>query len=84
MHVKLARQTGVLVVRSGVIRGARVVVDGEDRGKTPTRVEVIAGQPHVVAVRKPGMQPRSTEVSVAAGETLPVDLLLKPQRVRPR
>ena len=82
LHAVLNRQTGELIVRSGIVRGARILVDGKDHGKTPKRVYVTADQRHMVEVRKPGMRSRALEISVAAGEKREVDVKLSPEGLR--
>jgi hypothetical protein len=79
VHAVLQKQTGLLIVRSGLIRGARILVDGKDCGKTPSRVHVTADERHMVEVRKPGMRSQAVELKVSAGEKREVEVKLVPE-----
>ena len=74
-HVRsvLRRLEGTLIVRSGLVRGATITVDGEEQGKTPSRVQVAADLQHLLVVSKPGFETSSQRVTVSAGETREID-----------
>jgi hypothetical protein len=59
--------------------GAEVFVDGTDKGATPNRISVTAGQ-HTVLIAPPasGWANFQTTVNVPAGSTVPVDATLVP------
>jgi hypothetical protein len=77
--------TGKRLDTSGVVRltvdrpGATVTLDGKAVGETPLAqaVRVLEG-PHAITVQKPGYVRWSTTVSVAAGQTVPVEVELIP------
>jgi hypothetical protein len=77
-HVRLRPEQGELVVRSGLIRGATILVDGEEQGRTPRRVSVTAGQPLQIEVRKWGFRPFRDTVTVKAGESRDLEADLVP------
>ena len=77
----VARPAGLLVV---VKPWADVSVDGVHRGQTPlARLEVTPGA-HQVVLSHPDYQPWVRRVSVAAGETLRLDVDLRVDAVRRR
>jgi hypothetical protein len=77
--------TGKRLDTSGVVRltvdrpGATVTLDGKAAGQTPLQgtIRVLEG-PHAITVQKPGYVRWSTTVSVAAGQTVPVEVDLIP------
>lgn len=79
LHVRLPRLTATLEIKTGFVRGARIFVDGQERGRAPGRVEVALGA-HDVELRKRGVQPfRQRVVARVGGETIPiVAKLLRP------
>ncbi|HEX4231231.1 MAG TPA: serine/threonine-protein kinase [Bryobacteraceae bacterium] len=58
VYAALNKSTGVLILTS-IPNGARVVVDGQDRGRTPVTLHVPAGQHHIV-VTYGGLQHEET------------------------
>jgi hypothetical protein len=78
LHAALSLIQSTLIVRSGLVRGARILIDGEDRGKTPNRVKVTADRKHRLEVQKPGFQPYQEELTLAAGENREVEAMLVP------
>lgn len=74
-----APRTGSILVASDV-SGATVLVDGTERGQTPTIVENLSEGDHVVVVRsaEAGMQPHEQTVRVIAGERSVVNATLRP------
>jgi len=56
---------------------AAVTVDGEFRGQTPLTLRLTPGQPHTIALTKPGYETMTRELSVAAdsGQRLPIELV---------
>ena len=61
----------------GDIKGARVLVDGEEQGNVPDRLKVAAG-PHQVQVIKEGYKPFETWIEVSDGQELTVKAELVP------
>jgi PKD repeat protein len=71
-----APATGVLVVTSSP-QGASLTVDGLPMGVTPTQVSLSAGT-HTVALSLPGYQTATRQVTITAGRTTSVSVLLTP------
>lgn len=82
VHVPMRPEVGTLIVRSGIVRGATILVDGVERGDTPRKVDVAAGRPHLVEVRRFGFKPFRTQVTVSAGETRDLDVEIVPEGKR--
>lgn len=59
--------------------GAQVFVDGNFVGVSPIQVEVQPGA-HTILATMPGYAPAQTSVSVSAGETKTVNLVLNPEQ----
>jgi len=78
LRAVLRRELGTLVVRSGLVRGATIVIDGHERARTPSRVMVSADVKHVVEVYKPGFEPYRTQVNLSAGESVEIEAELVP------
>lgn len=74
-----APRTGSILVASDV-SGATVLVDGEERGQTPTIVENLSEGDHLVVVRsnEAGMQPHQQTVRVIAAQRAVVNATLRP------
>jgi formylglycine-generating enzyme required for sulfatase activity len=51
--------------------GAQVFVDGEPRGTTPLKTEIVAGS-HPIELRLEGFKPWTTDVQIKAGEPMSV------------
>jgi hypothetical protein len=64
------------------VRGAKVRVDGQERGVAPLEVEVAPGR-HQVELARDGYEPFSQWVEVAAGQTLTLAPALKPIAAAP-
>ncbi|PIE66001.1 MAG: hypothetical protein CSA24_01250 [Deltaproteobacteria bacterium] len=62
--VKLRKQSGLLVIKTGLIRGADVYVDGKRRGKSPLKVPLPLGT-HTVEVRRKGTAPFNATVKLS-------------------
>ncbi|MEK7216092.1 MAG: PEGA domain-containing protein, partial [Chloroflexota bacterium] len=60
-------------------RGARIFLDGEDRGKTPTDLPDVAIGAHSVVLSLDGHRLHSETVRVASEQTATVDAALKPK-----
>lgn len=77
--VRLRKQTGMLVIKTGLLRGADVYVDGKRRGRSPLKVPVVLGK-HVVEVRRSGTEPfkATVEVSKPKQKVVVNATLLKP------
>jgi len=56
----------------------RITVDGQEQGRTPTRVTVSAGADHAVVLEKDGFQPYRTTVRVSAGDTETLEGMMIP------
>ena len=82
VHVPMRPEVGTLIVRSGIVRGATILVDGVERGDTPRKIDVSAGRPHVIEVRRFGFKPFSAKVTVSAGETRDLDAVIVPEGTR--
>jgi len=54
--VRLSPHTGTLVVKTGLVRGALVLINGTQRGRSPLRIELPLGR-YQVEVRKKGLAP---------------------------
>lgn len=67
---------GHLLLRTGVLRGARLYVNGEDRGRVPCKVEVDADRPLKIRVEQQGFKIHKEELTVKAGETREVDVYM--------
>jgi len=76
-----APSTGTLWV-SSTPQGASVTVDGSFVGTTPTQVTA-AGGTHTVSLSLSGYQSETRQVSVYAGQTTTVQVVLQPQSVAP-
>lgn len=76
VHGRLQRPRGTLVVQSGLIKGARVEVDGKYRGRTPIRVKVSAGLEHRLEVSRDGFLTDKRVVTVEAGEHKQINVML--------
>lgn len=81
VHEVMGRAMGFLLVRTGPIRGAQILVDGTYRGRTPDKVEVSVGQEHALEVNKDGFHPYRERVAVQPGITTEVNALLLPSRL---
>jgi hypothetical protein len=79
----LVKEQAFLVVRSGVVRGAKIVIDGQRRGRTPNKLKVEAGRPLTVEVSDQGFKTFRTQVKLVAGETRDLDAFLVPEGKRP-
>lgn len=66
----------IVVAADGPLRGARIVVDGEDEAAAPGRVEVPAGTHRVEIMSKSGKSLHSEEVTVTAGQVLAIEVTL--------
>ena len=64
----LASKGGNVRVLSNV-EGARVFLDGEEKGKVPVDLEAIAPGVHLVQVSAEGYEPKEEEVTVKAGSS---------------
>jgi hypothetical protein len=78
LHVVLKQLEGFVVVRTGLVRGARVTIDGEYRGRTPCKLPVTAGPEHTLEIVKDGMQPQRERVTVKPGEVRELIIALIP------
>lgn len=77
IQVQLEPAAATLVVAAdGPLRGARIVVDGEDEAAAPGRVEVPAGTHRVEILSKAGKSLHSEEVTVTAGQEVAVQVKL--------
>ncbi|MFH1132473.1 MAG: PEGA domain-containing protein, partial [Pseudomonadota bacterium] len=76
VHVVLRRATGFWIVKTGPIRGAKIFVDGQMKGKTPDRVEMEIGQRKIQLVHD-GYYSHTEHVTVEAdiSKTIDVDLM---------
>lgn len=81
--VQLEPGGGAIVVTSdGPLRGARILVDGQDEGTAPGRVDVPAGSHRVEVVTRSGKSLHSEEVEVTPGGEVAVALHAgKPDKV---
>ncbi|MEA3292201.1 MAG: PEGA domain-containing protein, partial [Pseudomonadota bacterium] len=59
--------------------GATVTVDGEYRGITPLTLTLSSGQPHALALSKPGYQTSAQQAQVAADEERQETVKLQPE-----
>lgn len=66
----------IVVAADGPLRGARIVVDGEDEAAAPGRVEVPAGTHRVEILSKAGKSLHSEELTVTAGQEVAVQVRL--------
>lgn len=78
LRVRLRKETGTLIVDTGLIRGAKVLLDGSYRGRSPLRVELTVGE-HLLRVEKPGAIPFEKRVRIEK----PGQQLRVPVRVTP-
>ncbi|MDI9633542.1 MAG: PEGA domain-containing protein [Methanolinea sp.] len=76
------KETGTLSVISDP-PGARVLVDGAERGVTPLSVTGLAAGPHSVRIAGAGYQEYVSSVDVIAGETATVQVSLVPVGTTP-
>lgn len=76
-----APQTGSLLVSSD-LSGASVIIDGTERGTTPTVIEGLSAGPHRIEVRPPasesGMSSFEETVTIAVGERAVLAATLRP------
>jgi len=80
-QVELRRLQGQLMVTSGLFKGARVKIDGEDRGTTPDEFRVDAGN-HLLEVEKDGFETYRETVAVKANERREIIAILLARGVR--
>lgn len=78
----LIKEQAYLVVRSGVVRGAKIVIDGQRRGRTPNKVKVEAGKQLMIEVSDQGFKTYRAQVKLVAGETRDLDAFLVPEGKR--
>lgn len=78
LHAVLKQLEGFVLVRTGLVRGARVSIDGEYRGRTPCKLPVTAGLEHTVEIAKDGMQTQREQVTVKPGEVRELTIALFP------
>lgn len=72
LRVRLPPLTATIEIKTGFVHGARIFVDGKERGRAPGRVEVTLGT-HDVELRKRGVQPFRQRVTArVGGETVPL------------
>lgn len=75
INVRLEPAAATIVVAAdGPLRGARIVVDGEDEAAAPGRVEVPAGTHRVEILSRAGKTLHSEEVTVTAGQEVAVQV----------
>jgi uncharacterized protein (TIGR02145 family) len=79
LNVTLKPAFGYLSMSSGPEQGADVVVDGKSQPKTtPCKSEPLASGEHTVQIVKEMYQPLTQKVTVADGQTTPVNIILRP------
>ncbi|HEX2871588.1 MAG TPA: PEGA domain-containing protein [Polyangiaceae bacterium] len=74
---ELASYVGALVVQ-GAEPGSKVVVDGRDRGETPTPPLKVSAGTHVLRIVREGFAPFEQQFSIAGAQTTNVKVKLAP------
>lgn len=75
--VSLEATAGFVSVRAD-IAGARVLVDGEERGRTPLDDLLLSAGSHEIVVEQEGFRPESQRIAVRAGKEYTVNFNLRP------
>jgi hypothetical protein len=75
--LQAAPATGVLRVKSDVSE-VEVFLDGTSAGKTPLTMTAVAAGAHRVSLTKPGYEDREEQVTVEAGATAKLFVVMKP------
>jgi hypothetical protein len=72
-----APQTGSILIAADV-PGARVFVDGTERGVTPTLVENLPPGVHAIELRADGLPPKAETVTIVAGQRATINATIRP------
>ncbi|WNG20049.1 PEGA domain-containing protein [Cystobacter fuscus] len=75
--VSLEATAGFVSVKAD-IAGARVLVDGEERGRTPLEDLLLSAGSHEIVVEQEGFRPESQRIAVRAGKEYTVNFNLRP------
>jgi formylglycine-generating enzyme required for sulfatase activity len=79
LDVKLKPAFGYINVNTAPEQGAKVIVDGKTLEKTtPVKTEALASGEHTVQVMKEMYAPVTQRITVADGQTIPVNLTMQP------
>jgi hypothetical protein len=78
--VSLEATAGFVSVKTD-IAGAQVLVDGEDRGRTPIDGLLLTVGSHEIVVQQEGFRPESQRIAVRAGKEYSVNFNLRPGAV---
>lgn len=76
--IRFEKQDGVIDLKT-VPKGALVLLDGEFRGKSPTRLTVAADRDHRLRLTKPGYVSVSRTVTAGPGVVRPVQVEMRAQ-----
>jgi hypothetical protein len=77
LAVSLEATAGFVSVKAD-IAGARVLVDGEERGRTPIDDLLLSAGSHEIVVEQEGFRPESQRIAVRAGKEYTVNVNLRP------
>ncbi|MET0403111.1 MAG: PEGA domain-containing protein [Cystobacter sp.] len=77
LAVSLEATAGFVSVKAD-IAGARVLVDGEERGRTPVDGLLLSAGSHEIVVQHEGFRPESQRIAVRAGKEYSVNFNLRP------
>jgi hypothetical protein len=76
--VLLEAMAGFVSVKADV-SGARVAINGEDKGTVPLEGIVLPAGSHEIVVQREGFRPESQRIAVRAGKEYTVDVNLRPE-----
>ncbi|QRN99759.1 PEGA domain-containing protein [Archangium violaceum] len=77
VSVMLEAVTGFVSVKADV-EGARVLIDGEDKGAAPLEGVMLSAGSHEIVVQRDGYRPETQRIAVRAGKEYNVDVNLRP------
>jgi len=73
--------TAAFVSVKADVAGARVLVDGEDKGTAPLEGLMVSAGMHEITVQREGFRPETKRISMRAGKDYSVDMSLRPEAV---
>ncbi|MBW2732414.1 MAG: PEGA domain-containing protein [Deltaproteobacteria bacterium] len=80
--VKLRPDAGTIIVDTGIIRGAKVFLDGTYRGRSPVRLEATLGG-HLLRIEKDGAVPFEKQIRIEkAGQQVRVMVPVTPKKMQ--
>jgi hypothetical protein len=80
LNVLLEAVAAFVTVRADVA-GARVIIDGEDKGTAPLESVMLAAGSHEIVVKLDGFRAETQRITVRTGKEYTVDVNLRPEAV---